>query len=312
MNLNSLTLGELRKLPEYKNLPPNIKKTKLNVDELRETIKNIIIQNNKFTCKANYTMDKNEMMSIIKASLFDYYQHGPRSSKKLDILHFYIKCLIMNTLKIMNQELYSKMTFWSQPGKEARVTGMLYKKYVDISVQYKNKHIGLVSVKFITSNYKQNANNYFENLLGECINLKKSLDSSKVFWYSLFVFENIPYYDKKNDLLSYETFKTDKYELLWNESLRNNFLPDVVSLTILQNTKNMIHPTKLSKEQQTDAELIRFIQQILPSSYKENPRHLQFYTQLKIFCKKIIKTIEDSYTHKDNINKRIKGIQSAD
>jgi hypothetical protein len=308
--MESLSLDELRKLPEYRSLPPSTRKSKLNVGELRQTIHAFRENKQKFSCKNNYDLTPDEIMNMAKQVMYDYYLHGSRSSKKVDFIHFFICCLIKQKVKQIAPDLYPLMSFMSQPTKEARVKGLLYDKDVDICVRYKRKNIGIVSVKFITSNYNQNSNNYFESLLGECINLKSVNGNSRVFWFSLFTFKDIPYYNKSNEIISYEQFnasKVGKYKILFEESLRNNALPDCVSLTILENTKTMQHPNKLSHK--TPEHISQLVDSLFANTYIEYPR-LQFYLQLDIFCKKVIDLIKNEYAKLPVKGKRLDGVKS--
>ena len=57
------------------------------------------------------------------------------------------------------------------------------------------KAILCLGIKFITSNYKQNANNYFENMMGETANIQ----ANKIPYVHLIIMRyETPYY-KKND-----------------------------------------------------------------------------------------------------------------
>ena len=57
--------------------------------------------------------------------------------------------------------------------KEEKIAGQYYAKRVDIAVIRGNKPIAAIGLKFVTSNYKQNNVNYFENMLGETANLRR-------------------------------------------------------------------------------------------------------------------------------------------
>lgn len=75
--------------------------------------------------------------------------------------------------------------------KEYEVQGLLYLKKVDVAVLRKEKVVGVVSFKFVASNYQQNSNNYFENLIGECFNIQ----SNHIPFCHVFVTRSkIPYY----------------------------------------------------------------------------------------------------------------------
>lgn len=54
--------------------------------------------------------------------------------------------------------------------KELTVEGKYYPKDIDITVTKKGTPVFCLGIKFVTSNYKQNANNYFENMMGETAN----------------------------------------------------------------------------------------------------------------------------------------------
>ena len=51
---------------------------------------------------------------------------------------------------------------------------MYYDKRIDVAVMHKNAVVSGIGFKFVTSNYKQNSVNYFENVLGETANLQRA------------------------------------------------------------------------------------------------------------------------------------------
>lgn len=167
--------------------------------------------------------------------------------------------------------------------------------------------IGIRSVKFITSNYKQNANNYFESLLGETINLKGVDGKPRIVWYSMFSFSKVPYYNKNNDLTHYETINIDKYKLLWEYGLRHRTLPDCISITILNNTDKIKHPNKVKQENTNEDYIRELVREILPDGYSESTP-LEFYPQLKSFCKKIVQLLYEKYTASSK--NRVSGVRS--
>ena len=57
--------------------------------------------------------------------------------------------------------------------KRQKLKESIIQKNLDIAVFENKKIIATVSFKFVTSNYKQNANNYFENLMGETANIRR-------------------------------------------------------------------------------------------------------------------------------------------
>lgn len=103
---------------------------------------------------------------------------------------------------ILEDELSRKSNDFSiksmgiEDNKEQVCLGKYYDKAVDITVLFKNKPISGIGFKFITSNYKQNSNNYFENMLGETANLRRN----DFAYAQILVFKHkMPYYssDKK-------------------------------------------------------------------------------------------------------------------
>ncbi len=79
--------------------------------------------------------------------------------------------------------------------KEAKVEGKYYPKDIDVAIIKNDKAIFCLGIKFITSNYKQNANNYFENMMGETANIQ----ANQIPYVHLIIMRyETPYY-KKND-----------------------------------------------------------------------------------------------------------------
>ena len=73
---------------------------------------------------------------------------------------------------------------------EARVQGEYYSKAVDVLVRRAEETLAVVSIKFVMSNYWQNAVNYFEQQLGETANLRRQ---NLVYGNLLFLPNPIPY-----------------------------------------------------------------------------------------------------------------------
>ncbi len=79
-------------------------------------------------------------------------------------------------------------------------------KNLDISV-FKNKEfVATISFKFVTSNYKQNVNNYFENLLGETANVRRQ---NVGFAHFLVLRGHTPYFSKNRGNLRGKEIKTE-------------------------------------------------------------------------------------------------------
>lgn len=126
-----------------------------------------------------------------------YNTFGARSTEKLLPIHLWFAEVIARTLGAG----YSVRSLGKDG--EVKLPGKYYSKALDISVLKGEKVIATISFKFVTSNYKQNSNNYFENLLGETANIRRV---NVGFAHFLVLRGHTPYYDKnKGNLRGQET-----------------------------------------------------------------------------------------------------------
>lgn len=110
-----------------------------------------------------------------------------RSNKKLIPIHSWLS-------KVVSKKLDSEFQVHSLGmGGEKTLNGKYYPKNLDITVSKNEKVISTISFKFVTSNYKQNGNNYFENLLGETANIRRV---NVGFAHLLVLRSHTPYYNK--------------------------------------------------------------------------------------------------------------------
>ena len=133
---------------------------------------------------------ESEFIKSISESFAKYKQHGARSTQKLIPIHKYVT----EMLKTIWGSAY-EYAFLGEGTKEATVQGKYYPKDIDIAVMKDEKAIFCLGIKFITSNYKQNANNYFENMMGETANIQ----ANQIPYVHLIVMRyKTPYYNKNN------------------------------------------------------------------------------------------------------------------
>lgn len=95
--------------------------------------------------------------------------------------------------------------------KEYKAISLTGTKNVDIAVLYDDKFAISNSVKFITSNFSQNKNNYMENSVGETVMLR-TVNPNTVFAYTIIIGSKRPYLYKDGtvgriEVLSSETIK---------------------------------------------------------------------------------------------------------
>jgi len=117
-----------------------------------------------------------ELEDALSEAVPEAYQLGiekPRSTDKLKVLHH---CIAEAIRKIAGADFEVHSLKPEQSGGELSVHGKYYDKDTDITVvveDNRGKVVLVISVKFALSNYRQNAVNYFETLMGETSNLQR-------------------------------------------------------------------------------------------------------------------------------------------
>ncbi|MGR3913217.1 MAG: hypothetical protein OD918_01615 [Gammaproteobacteria bacterium] len=135
----------------------------------------------------------------VRESYGEYTAHGARSNQKLRPLHQWVA-------DEMRRELgagYETQSLRKDNGSEGKIAGKYYDKTVDVSIFKKGgAPLAIISVKFITSNFKQNANNYFEHLMGETANIRRS---GIGFGHFMVLPERIPYLKRNGEITHIES-----------------------------------------------------------------------------------------------------------
>ncbi len=128
----------------------------------------------------------------IESSFKKYKEKGARSPEKLKPLHKFVADLLTN---VWGKEF--GVSFIGEKTKEMSVKGKYYPKDIDITITRSGEPIFCVGVKFVTSNYKQNANNYFESMMGETANIQ----AATIPYAHLIVLRHqTPYYRKDGSI----------------------------------------------------------------------------------------------------------------
>ena len=174
---------------------------------------------------------KKDFLIALKKSFWAYNKYGARSNKKLVPIHSWFAKEIISGLG----SGYSVRSLGCDG--EYKMEGKYYEKTLDITIFYTQKPIVTLSFKFVTSNYAQNSNNYFENLLGETANIRRI---GVGFVHFLILRGHTPYYDKaagnkrgklkKIEILSEHHIK--KYVKLFKD-LDFPHKPDVLGMAII-------------------------------------------------------------------------------
>jgi len=177
-------------------------------------------------------MIKEKFIKSLEEGYKNYLLVHARSSSKIIPMH---KCLS----EILEEKLDNDFVIKSMgvgDNKEYKFKGKYYTKDLDITILKDNKPISALGFKFVTSNYKQNSNNYFENMLGETANVKRN---DLLYGQILILKEQMPYFstDKREftkvekinelNLKKYFRLGTDNAENLYHK-------PDIMFISFVE------------------------------------------------------------------------------
>lgn len=162
----------------------------------------------------------------------------PRSPDKLRILHDAIKAEMSKHLEMGNGGTkYVIHSMGPSPknghgvAEEKTLEGAYNPKKVDIYIESDSREFGVVSVKFVLSNYSQNSYNYFEQSIGETANLK----SAGIMVGLFFCLTNpIPYKNRGGEITRHEHVgdkHVDKYRKLLADGPKTH-VPDAVCFVV--------------------------------------------------------------------------------
>ncbi|MBP1525560.1 MAG: hypothetical protein H9Q65_04485 [Spiroplasma ixodetis] len=180
--------------------------------------------------KEHWNID-NEFLEAIENSYKNYLLIHARSNKKLIPLHGYIS----KKLSIILGKEYKIKSLGFDNGKESNFKGKFYDKNIDIAVFKNNIELGGIGIKFITGNYKQNGNNYFENMLGETVNIKRV---GTKYAQIIIIKEKIPYFSSDKNLFTKIENISDndlkKYIILDLEKNEFAHKPDLIYINLIK------------------------------------------------------------------------------
>lgn len=178
---------------------------------------------------------RNFSKTAVDQSFLQVFQYGRKSPRRVKHIHYWVRNYVQTRLG-NNYRCYSYHPHLKADDKEIKVTGKFYPKNSDITICNRDEDVlGVISVKFIMSNYKQNANNYFESMIGECYNLKAN---NIKYGHIMICPYLVPYYNKQSGLKYIEKLNNHditKYVELNNSSVVHK--PDMLSFNVL-NIKN--------------------------------------------------------------------------
>ena len=182
-----------------------------------------------------------DFYKALEESFSNYKKHGARSNKKLKPIHSWIGREIKKRLG----ESYSIM--WLDNPKEYQINGAYLPKFIDVAILKNDKPKVMISFKFVTSNYSQNNVNYFENLIGECANIKMA---DVNFGHILTLRDEMPYFKKDGSVKHTEKI-TDKNlhkYIKLAKDFKTKHAPDVMAIIMVSvnNDTGEVKPSNLN------------------------------------------------------------------
>ena len=139
-------------------------------------------------------------LAAMRESYRKVLEHGVRSNEKTKTLNGWVQ-------DELRRELGDAYSYTSQSpfsAQEASVAGMYYDKKVDVLVARDGQDLGVVDVRFVISNYWQNAINYIEQQIGETANLRRR----NIVYGNLFCVTNpIPYKNRAGAITRRESIR---------------------------------------------------------------------------------------------------------
>lgn len=146
---------------------------------------------------------KELLINSIKVSYDAYVEHGARSNKKILPIHETVADILKS---IWGDDYEYKYATLNKDNKEINVPGKYYDKMIDITILKNGDPILCFGVKFVTSNYKQNSNNYFESMLGETANIQAT--GNKLPYFHMIVLPHkLPYFSKGSGKIREKTIE---------------------------------------------------------------------------------------------------------
>jgi len=173
-----------------------------------------------------------EFLTALTDSIKVYAESGSNSNQKLKSLHGKIKEYISEAAVIHNFNL-NIVGLDRSNGKELNIPGKYFNKNVDIGILDDSRCESVVEIKYAMQNYSQNANNYFEGMLGQTSNMQ----AAQILCHQVVIlFDKYPYFTDDGILKSFQTVNVDsltKYESLSFD--HGAHVPATILLIVLRN-----------------------------------------------------------------------------
>lgn len=201
--------------------------------------------------------NQQEILNALGKSFSMYKKYGARSTAKLLPIHSYVA----DVMRSIWGDSY-KIHCMGGGNKELTVIGKYYPKNIDIAItDQHNNPVFCVGLKFVTSNYKQNGNNYFESMMGETANIQAH--NNLPYAHLIFLRHETPYYKKNESGISSKTeiiYKRnlDKYINLMFDNVQAH-RPHVLGLMLIDVDEQQESVVTTNIDQYFDSSLVEIL-----------------------------------------------------
>jgi hypothetical protein len=176
--------------------------------------------------------DEKKFLNVVRLATENFFLHGSRSSKKVDTIHFYIKEELEQKIQQFKQ-LNKDNNDYLEVKVECKIPSIneSNNKRCDVVVFKNNIPFIVFPVKFIMSNYKQNKNNFWENLTGEIMHLKYANQELNIIPLNI-IFSSVPYLNNKKMIVKFENITIENSFGITNKLIEWSLCSDVINLII--------------------------------------------------------------------------------
>jgi hypothetical protein len=182
---------------------------------------------------ADVDADVDEFINTITETYHLYMEHGARSASKVNHFHGFIKNKILQLIRDKPEyrvELEYKVASTNSSGS----------KRCDIVVLKNNIPYIVFPVKIISSNYKQNKNNSWENLTGELQHLVWANDENlHIIPINIFM-NKTPYLNNNKKIKTFETITFDDIKI-YNILMTKHIAYDLINYIMVVEHENNIN-----------------------------------------------------------------------
>jgi hypothetical protein len=168
-------------------------------------------------------LEEKRFIQILNETYETYFKYGSRSSKKVDYFHSSIK-------DILEQYFTCEKGYDIKLEYNIKSCNSSKKKKCDIVVLKNNIPYIIFPVKIIMTNYKQNKNNFWENLTGELSQIKWFNPDIRIIPINIFM-DKTPYLKNSKEIKHFESVTPSDIEI-YNELIKRNICYDMINYIV--------------------------------------------------------------------------------